>query len=201
MKFILASNNKKKLKEMRDILHSLGLEVISQSEAGLDIEVEETGKTFAENAFLKASEACRLTGMPAIADDSGLVVSALGGEPGVYSARYGGEGLGDEERYLHLLKNMEDAEQRGAKFVSAIVCVFPRGDMLSASGECRGEILRSARGRGGFGYDPVFFVPELGKTFAELGPEDKNEISHRGRALREFSDVLRGYLMRNGEIK
>jgi XTP/dITP diphosphohydrolase len=197
MTFVLASNNKKKLVEMRDILSGLGLEVVSQAEAGVDIEVEETGVTFAENAYLKAEAACRLSGKPAIADDSGLMVDALGGEPGVYSNRYGGGDLNDREKYELLLRNMEKKEQRGAQFVSSIACVFPNGDVIRADGICKGSILREARGSGGFGYDPVFFVTECGKSMAELTPEEKNAVSHRGRALRGFLPKLQDYLKLN----
>jgi len=135
MRFVLASNNQKKLKEMKTILSQFGIEVLSQKEAGLDFEVEETGTTFAENAMLKADAACKASGLPAVSDDSGLVVEALGGEPGVYSARYGGDKCtSDTERYELLLKNMEGKEQRGAKFVSSIACVFPNENFVSISG-------------------------------------------------------------------
>ncbi|MBQ3072312.1 MAG: XTP/dITP diphosphatase [Oscillospiraceae bacterium] len=190
MKLVLASNNKKKMKEMTEILGDMGIEVISQREAGADIEVEETGTTFYENARLKAAEACRVTGLASVADDSGLCVDALGGEPGVYSARYGGEGLTDTGRYELLLKNMENEEHRSAKFVSCIVCVFPDGTEITAQGECPGEILRSPRGEGGFGYDPVFYMPEKGKTMAEMTAEEKNAVSHRGCALKKFRSKL-----------
>ncbi len=194
MKFVLASNNAKKLKELRAIMSELGYEVLSQSEAGLNLEVEETGVTFAENALLKARGAVKALDMPAVADDSGLDVQILFGAPGVYSARYGGEGLSDSDRIQFLLKNMENAENRKAKFVSCIACLFPNGDVILAKGECHGEILREPRGNGGFGYDPVFYLPELGKTMAELTPEEKNEISHRGMALRNFKLKLENYL-------
>ena len=194
MKFVLASNNQKKLKEMREILSALGYEVLSQQEAGLSLEVEETGVTFAENAMLKANAAAKALGMPAIADDSGLEVEALFGAPGVYSARYGGEGLTDADRVQLLLKNMKQMEHRKAKFVSSIACIFPNGDILLSKGECYGEILREPRGEGGFGYDPVFYMPECGMTMAELSPEEKNRVSHRGIALRAFKQKLENYL-------
>ena len=199
MKLILASNNQKKLVEMREILSQLGFDVVSQWDAGLNIEVEETGETFAENAFLKADAVCKASGMPAIADDSGLVVDALDGAPGVYSARYGGEGLDDVDRYILLLENMKDISNRAAKFVSAIVCVFPNGDVLSAEGECLGEILHSPRGDGGFGYDPVFFVHEASRGMAEITAEEKNTISHRAKALREFCVNLEEYMTQTTE--
>ena len=194
MKFVLASNNQKKLKEMRAILSELGYEVLSQSEAGLHFEVEETGVTFAENAMLKANAAVKALGMPAIADDSGLEVEALFGAPGVYSARYGGEGLTDEDRLALLLKNMKQTEHRKAKFVSSIACIFPNGDIILSKGECYGEILREPKGEGGFGYDPVFYMPECGMTMAELSAEEKNKVSHRGIALRQFKTKLEKYV-------
>lgn len=194
MRFILASNNKKKLVELRDILSGSGAEVISQSEAGLELEVDETGATFEENALLKARAACEALNNPAIADDSGLVVDALGGEPGVYSARYGGDACKDDfERTALLLKNMADATNRSARFVSCIACVFPNGDVIEARGECEGVITLEPRGEGGFGYDPVFEFTELGKTMAELAPNYKNAVSHRGAALRIFEKKLREY--------
>ncbi len=194
MTFILASNNKNKLAEIRAMLAPHGIELISQSEAGLDINVEETGATFFENAALKARAACEASGKPCIADDSGLVVDALNGEPGVHSARYGGEGLTDMQRCELLLKNMEDKEQRDAKFVSCIVCAFPDGGTMRADGECQGVIAREPAGDGGFGYDPVFYIPNLGKTMAQLTMAEKNAISHRGKALRVFEDSFSNYL-------
>ena len=192
MRYILASNNKGKLKEMKAILESLDAEVISQSEAGLSMEAEETGTTFEENALIKARAACEALSEPAIADDSGLVVKALDGAPGVYSARYGGCTT-DSERVSLLLKNMEGIENRKAKFVSCIACCFPNGDVISARGECEGCITTSPRGEGGFGYDPIFELPEAGKTMAELSEEEKNAVSHRGRALKIFEMKLREY--------
>ena len=194
MTFVLASNNKKKIMELRDILSAFGIDVISQREAGLDLEVEEDGKTFYDNALLKASAACKALNMPAISDDSGLAVEALNGEPGVWSARYGGEGLSDVERYELLLKNMAEEKDRTAKFVSSIVCVFPNGDIVSADGECCGEILYEPIGDGGFGYDPIFHITQCGKSMAEITAEEKNAVSHRGNALRAFSKKLEEYL-------
>ena len=199
MTFLLASNNKEKLAELRAILSALGFDVIPQGEAGLDLEVEETGGTFYDNAFLKAESAMRATGLAAIADDSGLMVDFLGGAPGVYSKRYGGAGLDDGDRNALLLKNMAEAEQRGAQFVSSIVCVFPNGDTVTAEGTCRGEILTAPRGTGGFGYDPIFHVSSVGRSMAELTPEEKNSVSHRGSALRLFAPRLRDYMRKSGE--
>jgi len=192
--FILASNNKKKLAELKAILGGFGVEVISQSEAGLCLEAEETGTTFEENAMIKAKAACQALGKPAVADDSGLVVEALGGEPGVYSARYGGDLCSsDEERTALLLKNMQGKENRKAKFISCIACVFPNGDVITSRGECPGEIINEPRGENGFGYDPVFYLPEKGKTMAELSAEEKNSVSHRGASLKIFEEKLRNY--------
>ena len=194
MKLVLASKNQKKLLEMNDILSHLGVEVCSEAEAGVDLEVEETGTTFEENSLLKAKAVMEASGLPAIADDSGLCVDCLNGAPGVYSARYGGEGLSDEDRYRMLLENMRGQMTRAAKFVSVITCCFPNGDVLSARGECPGTIAYAPMGDGGFGYDPVFFVPELKKTFSQLAPEEKNAVSHRGKALESFKEKLEEYL-------
>ena len=194
MKLVLASKNKKKLVEMNDILSQLGIEVCSEAEAGVDVEVEETGTTFEENSLLKARAVMEASGLPAIADDSGLCVDALGGAPGVYSARYGGEGLDDIQRYRLLLENMRGQMPRTARFVSVITCCFPNGDVISARGECPGTIAFAPMGEGGFGYDPVFFVPEMRKTFGQLTPEEKNAISHRGVALRAFGEKLKEYM-------
>lgn len=194
MKFVLATHNPGKLQEMSSILSSLGVEVISPGDLEIDIEVEETGSTFAENAMLKAEAICEAAKLPAIADDSGLCVDALNGGPGVYSARYGGEGLDDRGRTALLLENMRGQTTRAAHFTCAIACVFPNGDTLTAEGRCDGTIAFAPMGEGGFGYDPVFFVPELAKTFSQLMAEEKNEISHRGRALRLFAQQLETYL-------
>lgn len=186
MKVVLASHNKKKMVEMRAILSRIGVEVISQAEVGLDLEPEETGTTFEENARIKAKAVMEASGLPAIADDSGLMVDALGGEPGVYSARYGGEGLDDTGRWQLLLKNMAGQTNRACKFVSVICCAFPDGTELMARGECPGVLAQGPSGDGGFGYDPVFYLPQLGKTMAQLTPEEKNQISHRAQALAGF---------------
>ena len=194
MKLVLASKNPKKLAEMNRILSRLGVEVCSEAEAGVDLEVEETGTTFEENSLLKARAVMEASGLPAIADDSGLCVDCLNGAPGVYSARYGGEGLDDAARYRLLLENMRGQMTRTAKFVSVITCCFPNGDVLTARGECQGTIAYAPMGEGGFGYDPVFFAPELKKTFAQLSQEEKNAISHRGKALEAFAGKLAEYL-------
>lgn len=190
MKAVLASNNKKKMVEMRAILGELGVEVLSQAEVGVSIEPEENGTTFEENSRIKAVAIMEATGLPAIADDSGLVVEALDGAPGVYSARYGGEGLDDTGRWQLLLKNMEGKENRACKFVSVICCAFPDGTQLMARGEVHGVVAQGPSGEGGFGYDPIFWLPEQGKSMAELTAEEKNQISHRGNALRVFKKEL-----------
>ena len=194
MKLVLASKNAHKLVEMKDILSQLGVEVVLESEAGVDVDVEETGATFEENAYLKAHAVMEASGLPAIADDSGLCVDALNGAPGVYSARYGGPELDDAGRYKLLLENMRGQLDRRCRFVSAICCCFPNGDKVEARGECAGTLAYAPKGADGFGYDPIFFVPGLKKTFAELSPEEKNAISHRGNALKAFREKLETYL-------
>ena len=187
MKLVLASKNQHKLLEMEHILRDLGLEVVLESQVGVDVDVEETGTTFLENAALKARAVMEASGMAAIADDSGLMVDALDGAPGVYSARYGNLDS-DQARTSYLLENLKDvpAGKRGAQFVSAIVCILPDGREVHAQGTCQGEILFAPRGENGFGYDPVFYSPELKKTFSEATEEEKGTVSHRGRALRAF---------------
>ena len=196
MRFVVASHNPKKLIELQRILAPLGID--AYIDPALE-DVEETGTTFEENAFLKADSACKQTGNPAIADDSGLMIDALDGRPGVYSARYAGENATDEQRIEKVLEELKDvpADQRGAKFVSSICCVFPNGDTLTVRGECPGVIGLEAVGCGGFGYDPVFVV-ESGKTFAELTADEKDAISHRGNAMRKMKEVLVTYLEENG---
>ena len=190
MKAVLASQNAHKLKEIQAILSGLGIEVVPESALGLDIDVDENGATFEANSHLKAEAVMRAANMPAIADDSGLMVDALDGAPGVHSARYGPKGHDgtDDERIAFLLENMKDVPDaaRTARFVCVITCLWPDGREVVARGECRGRILHEKHGAGGFGYDPVFYLPEYGMTYAELPAEKKNEISHRGNALREF---------------
>lgn len=194
MKFVLATHNPGKLKEMSDILSRHGVEVVSPKELGIAVDVEETGTTFAENAMLKAKAVCDASGLPAIADDSGLCVDALNGGPGVYSARYGGEGLDDRGRYTLLLNSLRGQTSRTAHFACAIACAFPNGDELTAEGRCDGTIAFAPLGEGGFGYDPVFFLPEKKKTFGQLTAEEKSAVSHRGKALADFSEKLATYL-------
>ena len=188
MDFLIATHNMKKRDELARILAPLGVCVLTADEVGVTLtDVEETGKTFEENAFLKADSGCRESGLPCIADDSGLEVDALGGAPGVYSARYGHKSS-DGERTAFLLENMKDVpdEKRTAKFVCVITCLWPDGRKIVARGECPGVITHEVHGENGFGYDPVFYLPELGMTYAELPSEQKNAISHRARALQEF---------------
>ena len=198
MKFVLASQNKHKLEEMQAILSAHGVEVVLQSDLGLHVDVEETGSTFAANAMLKAKAVMEASGLPAIADDSGVCCDALSGAPGVYSARYGGPELDDAGRYRLLLANMQGAKTRAALFTSAIACIFPNGDTIEAEGICPGTIAFAPQGTGGFGYDPVFFLPELRKTYAQLTPEEKAAVSHRGKALAVFDGKLRDYLQGGG---
>ena len=190
MKFVLASKNPHKITELQAILGDLGVEVVLESDVGVDLEVEETGETFEENAALKAVAVMKASGLPAIADDSGLCVDALGGAPGVFSARYGGEGLDDVDRYELVLSGLRGQLDRRAKFVSAICCAFPNGDVLTARGECPGSIAYAPQGDNGFGYDPIFYLDDYGCTTAQLLPEVKNQLSHRGKALRAMRERL-----------
>lgn len=187
MKVILASKNRHKLVELSAILSQLGFEIALESEYGLDLDVEETGTTFEENSFLKADAVMKASGLPALADDSGLMVDALDGAPGVYSARYGHKSS-DPERTAFLLENLKNVpeEKRTAKFVCVITCLWPDGRKIVARGECPGRIAFEPHGENGFGYDPVFYLPEKEKTYAELSSEEKNAISHRARALQDF---------------
>ena len=194
MRFVLATHNPKKLREMSDILSQLGIEVVSPGDLGIHVDVEETGTTFAENAMLKAKAICDAAGLPAIADDSGLCVDALNGAPGVYSARYGGEGLDDTGRYRLLLENLRGQTTRTAHFTCSIACVFPNGDIITAEDYAPGTIAFAPMGAGGFGYDPVFFYPPLKKTFGQLTAEEKHAVSHRGKALKIFREKLATYL-------
>ena len=193
MVLIMATHNQKKLREMERILSPLAIRVET---ADLP-EVEETGTTFAENAYLKAQSACQHTGLPAVADDSGIVVDALNGAPGVYSARYGGEGLTDEDRVQKLLSEMEGVpdDQRTARFVCSICCVFPDGTILRAEDSCEGKIGYAPTGDHGFGYDPIFMRGE--RSFAQFSDEEKDAVSHRGKALRSFFTQLQSLTAEN----
>lgn len=198
MKLVLASRNRGKLKELSAILSHFSIETVLQSDVGFDKEVEENGTTFEENSLIKAKAVFDATGLAAIADDSGLMVDALNGEPGVYSARYGGEACKtDADRNEHLLENMKDVpdDLRTAKFVSVISCILPDGTVITARGECAGTILRAPRGSDGFGYDPLFYVPEENGTYSEISAERKNQISHRALAMEEFARKFAEYQM------
>jgi XTP/dITP diphosphohydrolase len=186
-KLVLASNNAKKMKELNALLAPLGFEVIAQGALGIP-EAEEPHCTFVENALAKARHAAKLSGLPALADDSGLCVAALGGAPGVYSARYAGEPKSDARNNQKLFADLADNADRRAHFVSVLVLVRHAEDPqpLIAEGEWHGEILPVQRGEGGFGYDPLFFVPEFGMTAAELDADTKNRVSHRGLAMQQL---------------
>lgn len=203
MTFIIATNNAKKRVELDRILNPLGVEAITAKQAGVDLEeVEETGSTFEENAQIKAIAACNLSGLPAVADDSGLEVDALNGAPGIYSARYAGENATDADRIEKLLEELREvpAQQRTARFVSAVCCVFPDGRKIVVRGECEGRIAFAPKGEGGFGYDPIFLT-QSGKTYAQLTSEEKDAISHRGLALRKLAEQLKLILEEKMEDK
>ncbi|MDI6601666.1 MAG: XTP/dITP diphosphatase [Thermoanaerobacteraceae bacterium] len=188
MRWVAATNNYDKLREIRNILCAHGIEVLSLKEVGLDIHVVEDGSSFKENAFKKAIEVHGSIKLPALADDSGLVVDALGGRPGIYSARYAGENASDSENNKKLLEELEGIpmDQRKARYVCAMVLVENKDRVYYGIGECEGYILEKPRGDNGFGYDPLFYIPELGKTFAEIPEEKKNAISHRSMAIKNL---------------
>lgn len=186
MKVVAATGNRHKLKEFREIFPDW--DIVSEKEAGFSGEVEETGESFLENALLKARAVCRATGQPALADDSGIVVDVLGGAPGVHSARYSGGD--DADNRALLLKNMQNAANRDAHFTSAIALVFPDGREVTAEGSTFGTILREERGSSGFGYDCLFYSSDLKKSFGEATDEEKNSVSHRGRALAALREKL-----------
>ena len=193
MKAVLASHNKHKIAELQRLLSQCvpGIELLSLSDVGLFGEIVEDGESFAENALIKARFAAA-SGYIGIGDDSGLCVDALGGAPGVFSARYAGEDGNDAANNQKLLSELEDKDDRSARFVCTIACVFPNGDdQIVVTGESRGEILTDFRGDAGFGYDPLFYVRESGKTFAEMSGDEKNAISHRGRAIEKFAIALK----------
>jgi XTP/dITP diphosphohydrolase len=185
----MASSNAGKIREIARLLGELGIEVAAQSEFGVE-DALETGASFRENSLIKAQHAARATGLPAIADDSGLAVDALNGAPGVHSARYAGIHCDDEANNAKLLDALRDVDERGAAFHCVATFVEPGAEPLVATGEWRGEIMRSRRGDGGFGYDPLFFVPDCGCSSAELTQEQKNERSHRGQALRSLVALI-----------
>lgn len=195
MTFFIATKNRKKLAEMLRILKPLGISAICEADLDKQLEeVEETGTTFAENAMLKAAAGCKATGLPAVADDSGLMVDYLDGAPGVYSKRYSGEDGNDERNIQKLLTALKDVpeSERTAHFVSSVCAVWPDGHMLQAEGRCDGVIAQSPSGSGGFGYDPVFLYG--GVSFAELSAEEKDAVSHRGKALKAFKEKLEKFI-------
>ena len=190
MKLAIATNNAHKLQEIRTILSGQFDELLSLKDLGIDVDVEETGTTLEENALLKARTIQAICHIPTLADDTGLMVDALGGAPGVYSARYAGEEHNDASNRALLLKNLQNEQNRNAHFATVIAIVYPNGDFITSKGRVEGEILREERGNEGFGYDSLFYSYELKKTFAEASQEEKNSVSHRGRALRAMLEKL-----------
>jgi XTP/dITP diphosphohydrolase len=192
-KLLLATNNPGKAREYKSLLSGVPFELVTPAELGVDAEVEETGTTFEENARLKATTLAAESGLLTLADDSGLEVAALGGEPGTLSARYAGENASDADRVNYLLSKMQNVPEgkRQARFRCVIAIATPQGEVELCSGECQGFIALKPKGNRGFGYDPIFYLPELKKTMAELPPEEKNRISHRGRAAEKARVVLK----------
>ena len=192
MKIIFATGNENKLREIRQITENMGIEIVSMMDAGYYTEVEETGTTFEENAYLKASAIAKKCNLPTLADDSGLEIDYLNKEPGIYSSRFMGEDTPYSVKNAELLRRMEGVpdEKRTARFVCAICLVRPDGSSETVRATMEGRVAYKSAGKNGFGYDPIFFLPERGCTSAELSPEEKNEISHRGKALRMMRDIL-----------
>ena len=192
MKIIFATGNENKLREIRQITENMGIEIVSMKDAGYYTEVEETGTTFEENAYLKASAIAKKCNLPTLADDSGLEIDYLNKEPGIYSSRFMGEDTPYSVKNAELLRRMEGVpdEKRTARFVCAICLVRPDGSSKTVRATMEGRVAYKSAGKNGFGYDPIFFLPERGCTSAELSPEEKNEISHRGKALRMMRDIL-----------
>lgn len=195
-KLLIATNNPGKFREFEQLLESCGWELVSPAELGIEVEVEESGQTYAENARIKAEAYARASGLVTLADDSGIEVDALEGAPGVRSARYGGPGLSDEDRVRLLLRAMEGVpdDRRTARFRCVIAIATPEGEVRYAEGTVEGRVTREPRGANGFGYDPIFLLPERGLTTAELPPEEKNRISHRGRAAEKAKAILKAML-------
>lgn len=184
---VLATRNKGKTREIRELLKSFPIEIRNLDDFGPIPEVEEDGETFDDNAYKKAAFAARVLGYPAMADDSGLVVTALGGQPGVRSARYAGESATDAENCEKLLREMKGKQDRSASFECVISIAIPTGAALTYEGRCEGELLESPQGENGFGYDPLFFFPAFGKSFAQVPMAEKSRVSHRGKALQEIA--------------
>ena len=191
-RLLLATNNKSKVREYRVLLEGIPCDIVAPADLGITQSVEESGETLEQNAVLKAQAYAAISNMTALADDSGLEVDALGGEPGVLSARYAGEGASDRERINYLLVKLNDVpwDQRGARFRCVIAVASPEGEVTLCQGECPGIIAFEPKGTGGFGYDPVFYLPQLDKTMAELSMQEKNEVSHRGKAARAARSIL-----------
>jgi XTP/dITP diphosphohydrolase len=187
---VIATRNQNKLREFREILKDLQIEVRSLNDFGPIPEAIEDGETFDENAYKKAIHTAKVLGLPAIADDSGLVVEALNGEPGVYSARYAGENATDAENCNKLLKSLQGIDDRRAHFQCVLSIAVPSGPALTYEGRCDGVIIDDSRGNNGFGYDPIFYFEEFGKTFAELSMSEKNRVSHRGKALADVKSEI-----------
>jgi XTP/dITP diphosphohydrolase len=196
MKIVIATTNQNKLRELRDLLQGIDVELLSLRDFPDCPAVTEDGKSFAENAMKKARAICARTGMVTIADDSGLEVEHLGGQPGIYSARYAGDGAADKDNYEKLLRELQGvkAEDRGARFCCVLAIVSPEGKEKLIAGEYRGVIIEEPRGHNGFGYDPVFLDTASGLTFAEMGAEEKNKISHRAQALQSLRKILPDFL-------
>ena len=195
-RILFATGNQGKLREIRDIMEDTGVEVYSMKEAGIEAEIVEDGATFTENALIKARTVAKAAKAPdtaVLADDSGLVIDALDGEPGIYSARYMGEDTSYDEKNRNLIRRLEGVpeEKRTARFVCAIAAVLPDGREFTVQDAIEGRIGYEQKGEGGFGYDPIFYVPEFGRTTAEMTPEEKNRVSHRGKALEHMKEVLR----------
>lgn len=183
MRIVAATKNAGKIRELESILEKLNISVVSSTDFGIDVDVEETGDTFEKNALIKARAIAMMCDEPVIADDSGLCVEALDGAPGVYSARYAGEDATDEDRVAKVLAELGETKNRKAEFVSVVALIFPDGEEITATGSVKGTITYEPIGRNGFGYDPIFYSDELKKTFAQATEEEKNQISHRARAL------------------
>lgn len=202
-RLLIGTSNEGKLRELSSLLSECPFALVSLTDVGIDADVAETGSTLEENAALKATTNSRMSGLVTLADDSGLEVEALGGEPGVFSSRYAGPGATDAQRIAHLLGKLNDVseEEWRARFRCVIAVAWPGGAMDLFTGECHGRIVRTPRGDSGFGYDPVFFLPELGRTMAELSPAEKNRISHRAEAARKAAAALKRMVAEMGRAE